>query len=103
MTRSQFYENSEALDCRYYDSSSFNNKFSKNTSTFFFHLNINSLNFHFDELEVFLNSLNSNFDVIGLSETRILSNTNLSPSLPRYKSFFTPTKALHGVSLFLIV
>ena len=103
LTRSQFYENSEALDCRYYDSSTFNDKFStKSALSSFFHLNINSLNLHFDELEVFLNSLNCNFDVIGLSETRILFDTTLIPSLPGYKSFCTPTKALHGgTSLFI--
>ena len=91
------------MDCRYYDSFTFNNKFSaKNASSSFFHLNINSLNLHFDELEVILNSLNINFDIIGLSETRILPDTNLIPSLPGYNSFFTPTNALHGgTSLFI--
>ena len=45
----------------------------------------------------FLNSLNSKFDIIGLSETRLLSSLNYgNPSLPGYQSFTTPTEAFHG-------
>ena len=50
-----------------------------------------------------MNSLNLDFNVIGLSETRILSSNLLNtPSLNGYQSYFTPTEALHGgTALFL--
>ena len=50
-----------------------------------------------------MNSLNLHFNVIGLSETRILSSNLLNtPSLNGYQSYFTPTEALHGgTALFL--
>ena len=62
----------------------FNNKLyglSNKPSSSFFHLNRNSLNLHIDELEIVF-SLNSKFDIIGLSETRILSNLNYKNPTP---------------------
>ena len=92
------------LDCKYYDITSFNNISKSFTSklTSFFHLNINSLNLHFDNLELFLNSLNLSFSVIGLSETRITDNSTSPPKLPNYKCFSTPTKANYGGTLLYI-
>ena len=98
-TQSWQHENTEILDCKYYDSLSFNTKLSSLSNKplcSFFHLNINSLNLHVDELESFMNCLNLKFDIIGLSETRILSKLNNHPSLPGYQTFFTPTEASHG-------
>ena len=91
------------LDCKYYDTTSFNNIIKSFTSklTSFFHLNINSLNLHFDNLDCFLNSLDLSFSVIGLSETRIYKFMSV-PSLSNYKCFSTPTEASHGGTLLYI-
>ena len=67
-----------------------------------YHLNINSLNLHLDNLELFLESLNFHFNVIGLSETRILTSSPSSPMIPGYQSYVTPTEANHGGTLLFI-
>ena len=85
-------ENSD-LNCKFYDKASFNKMISESlisdkSSTSFFHLNINSLSLHIDDLVTFLSSLNHSFDIIGLSETRILINSIYCPTLTGYQSFF---------------
>ena len=101
-------ENLDSRDCKYYDSLSFNKMITessicKKSSTSFFHLNINSLNLHLDSLENFFNSLDLNFDVIGLSETRILSTSFSTPFIPGYhQPYVTPTEANHGGTLLFI-
>ena len=75
-----FVHESMDLNCKFYDEASFNKMISESSisdksATSFFHLNINSLSLHIDDLDTFLTSLNFNFDIIGLSETRILSHS----------------------------
>ena len=41
------------------------------------HLNISSLPYHIDEYRNLLNELNSNFEVIGITETRLTTKKNL--------------------------
>ena len=42
-----------------------------------FHINTYSLNKNFEDLKYFIKSNNINFDIIAISETRILKDTNI--------------------------
>ena len=68
----------------------------------FFHLNISSLTFHFDELLVLMVEKKLNFDFLGISETRLKLNRNsLNPiSMPGYNIKHTPTESGNGGTLF---
>ena len=64
---------------------------------FFLHLNICSFSKNFDMLKCFLDSLDFDFGVIGIFETRILNSSiphNLN--LLNYTPFFTKTEAAAG-------
>ena len=67
----------------------------------FFHLNISSLIFHFDELLVSMAENKFNFDFLGISETRLKLNRNsLNPiSMPGYNIEHTPTESSDGGTL----
>ena len=70
------------LNCSYMDIAEFNNKFLPTDDGFsLFHLNIASLSLHFENLNSALCSLDKQFDVIGISETRIHSMTGSSSNL----------------------
>ena len=59
-----------AVNSKYYDVSTFP-QIKKMTKSFsLFHSNLRSLSAHFDELQLLLTALKSQFDVIGISETR---------------------------------
>ena len=64
---SKYYTTSEFLSAKF-----FNKTFSV------FHLNISSLQKHIDELRTMLKCTNSNFDIICISETRLLNEVPLS-------------------------
>ena len=69
-------------NCSYMDIEEFNNKFLPTNDGFsLFHLNIASLSLHFENLDSALCSLDKQFDVIGISETRIQSITGSSSNL----------------------
>ena len=57
------------------------------------HLNIRSLAANFDHLTTLLSSLNHNFHIIGLSETKILKNKDpiINETIPGYSFFSQPT------------
>ena len=57
--------------CEYFDAESFNSHNFENKHLSFLHLNISSLDKHFDNFDTFLQSINHCFKVIGLTETRI--------------------------------
>ena len=59
----------------------------------FFHLNISSLIFHFDELVVLMAENKLNLDFLGITETHLKLNRNyLNPiSMPGYNIEHTPT------------
>ena len=59
------------IDCKYIDINSFNTIKFQQKSFNILHLNIASLGAHKEELEAVLSSLDHDFDVIGLSETKI--------------------------------
>ena len=104
----QFHSNR----CSYLDCNEFNSMFSKIPTNFSsLHLNIASLSKHFDELSNMLAQLKCKFSVIGISETRNLTNAPYSALdsvgneqflIPGFKPFSTPTTAAAGgVSLYI--
>ena len=70
-------ENAPLLNCNYVDFESFNYK-NKSNEFSLFHLNIASLAKHKVELETSLNMLKYKFDIIGLTETKIIKG--ISPN-----------------------
>ena len=102
----QINDNNDSLppiNCKYEDITSFN--YSNNKMEFsLFHLNIASLSKHKEELETVLTMLNFKFDIIGISETKIIKNItpNYDTSLKGYTLYSTPTKGdKGGVSLYI--
>ena len=70
-----------------------------------FHANIASLNKHIDDLKLILTRLKYKFDVIGISEHKILKGTSPSRNIdiPGYETFiFEPTETTHGGTGFYI-
>ena len=49
-----------------------------------FHINSCSLNKNFEDLEYLLQATNKTFDIIAISESRILKDTNLSKNINIY-------------------
>ena len=103
-------ENDELLtptvNSKYYNFKKINSlKIDKTSSFGFLHVNIASLNKHFDELHEVLSRIKYNFDVIGISEHKIqkdsLPSNNIT--LPGYDEFiFEPTGTTHGGTGFYI-
>ena len=86
------------IDCRYYDYNSFISSNFSDTAMSFFHLNISSLPKHFDNLLNLFDSLQYQFKVIGISETRI-SDSNIGShnvEISGYSSIFTNTVSQAG-------
>ena len=63
---------SNPINCKYFNISDFcSSNFDSICSFSAFHMNISSLNAHFDELNAMINLLNFNFSIIGLTETKL--------------------------------
>ena len=69
-----------------------------------FHLNIASLSKHKEELETLLTILDYKFDVIGLTEIKIIKNITRTYdiNLKGYKHYYTPTESVKGGALIYI-
>ena len=69
-----------------------------------FHLNINSLQYHFDELQTFLSNCPIDFQILGISESRLKSNisTTTNIQLPGFNIEHMPTKSANGGALLYI-
>ena len=97
----------EGVNCRYYDikefTSSMNATIQKKEHLSFFHLNVASLNAHYDELKTLLCNLGGDFSIVGITETR-LCDTHLPDSLSfsNYNSFHTPREGQCGGSLLYV-
>ena len=97
---------SNTVNSKYYNIKKFNSlKPDINSSLGLMHVNIASLNKHFDDLKTTLSRLKFSFDVIGISEHKI--NNESPPSnnidLPGYNKFiFEPTGTTHGGTGFYI-
>ncbi len=91
------------INCEYYDySKPIPN--SKNKNKAFFHMNIASLGLHKEELETALSLLDLEFDVIGITETKILEGIAplTDPSLSGYEHYDTPTECSKGGALIYV-
>ena len=83
------------IDCRYFDINSFECFKTEKKKFSILHLNIASLSLHKEELESVLTMLDFKFDVIGISETKIMKgiNPNYDISISGYNHFSTPTES----------
>ena len=102
----QFSEN-ENLSCKYYNNKQLkelisDKKNSKGLSLL--HLNISSLPFHIDEFTNLLSELNSNFKIIGITETRLTTKKDPvnSIEIPNYNKEHTPAESDKGGALLYI-
>ena len=72
----------------------------KKSSLSLFHINTCSLSKNFEDLEYLLGTININIDIIVISETRMLKNTNIMKNIkiPNfcYVVGFTPTESTAG-------
>ena len=91
-----------AINSEYYNEQQFNRKFSNNTNFSLMHLNIRSVPLHFTELLCYLDNLDIEFKIIGLSETA-LNNTHTIYSIPSYncEMDYRAKKKGGGVSLYI--
>ena len=95
---------SSATDCIYYDIDDYNALESSNDISLFLHLNISSLPFHVDELNLLINSLNGKPEVIGISESRLKATQEsiTDIALEGYSVEHTPTESNNGGALLYI-
>ena len=90
----------ELTNCKYYSANAFKKEKFSNTDTFsILHLNIHSIERHFDEIQIFLHLLNFEFDILCFSESKILDG--ISPKTSIYLEGYQepigmPTKATKG-------
>ena len=96
-------ENATLINCKYMDLSTFNFKPDKNKFSIF-HTNIGSLAKHKDELESTLTLLDFKFDIIGITETKLKTQTKpkIDINLTGYKCYHTDTEAEKGGSLIYV-
>ena len=66
----------------------------KNSCLSLFHNNTCSLNKNFEDLESLIKSTNINFEIMAISETMILKDTNIRKNIniPNFSFEFTPTE-----------
>ena len=71
---------------------------------FLLHLNISALPFHINEFANLLSELNSNFKIIGITETRLTTKKDPvnSIEIPNYNIEHTPTESDKGVAFLYI-
>ena len=93
-----------SVNCKYYELHEF--KDIQNKSKFFsaLHLNISSLDKHFDKLHTLLAETNHQFEIIGLTETRLSESIKNSRkySIQNYKIEDKPTQASAGGAMLYI-
>ena len=86
-----------SINCDYYDTTTrIPNLNGPNHSIF--HMNIASLGLHKDELEAALSLLDIEFDIIAITETKIIKNVTpiFDINIPGYKPYQTPTESPKG-------
>ena len=71
---------------------------------FLFHLNINSLSFHFDELQSLISKSKNDFKIIDISETKLkkTQETRTNFQLQNYNIEHAPTESVNGGVLLYI-
>ena len=89
--------------CKHYDLKGFKSMKipNKNSCLSLFNINTCSLNKNFEDLEYLIKSTNVNFDIIAISETIILKDTNLAKNMniPNFSFEFTSTELTAGGAL----
>ena len=95
---SNIIDENSPLNCKYYDLNMFPVSKMKKDCFSLFHLNIVSLSRNKDELETLLKMLGADFDIIGLTETKIIKGYTPTFDTKRrgYTSYQTPTESTHG-------
>ena len=92
--------NATNVNCNYYDVDEFTKaKFESNNSFSIFHMNIHSIQLHFEELKIMLQLLNFSFDILTITESKIEKNIDpiIDITLDGYhKPIGTPTEATKG-------
>ena len=91
--------------CKYYDVQQFRDmKFKKDKYLSVFHLNIASLSFHFEELKVLLQILNYEFDIIAISESKVIKNRApiIDLSIENYQMEVTETESEKGGTILYV-
>ena len=91
------------IDCKYVDYDSFDH-IEDEKKLSLFHMNIASLAKNKEELETSLQILNFKFDIIALTETKILKgiDANFDIAIDGYRCYQTPTEASKGGSILYI-
>ena len=89
---------SNNINCKYYQIDELKKEIVRNGKFSLLHLNIASLGAHKDEFEDMLSILDLDFDILGLTETRIIKEQNptYNTSMTGYKEYFTPTESTKG-------
>ena len=99
-------ENDDVTDYKYYYIKKFKRlKLHENNETFsLLHMNISSLPYHFDNFQQLLLNLKIDFDIIGITESRIKSKKAPASSIDliKYNTEQTPTDAEKGGALLYI-
>ena len=89
------------INCKYYSVGDFLS-IPKRNSLSFFHLNISSLEKHFDEFSALPKLLDHSFDVLGISETRLSSLSSKNIDLPNYSFIHnTSDSSAGGTGLYI--
>ena len=95
---------SNNINCKYYQIDELKKEIVRNGKFSLLHLNIASLGAHKDEFEDMLSILDLDFDILGLTGTRIIKEQNptYDTSITGYKEYFTPTESTKGGTLLYI-
>ena len=94
---------SQKVDCNYYHIDKFNQIVKKRTSKFsLYHHNIRSLNKHRVELQAYLNCLNTEFDVIALTELGKSNTNNHLSFFENYTCILDPSTGAFGGACLLV-
>ena len=104
-TSNNYNDEEFSINCKYYDVESFNtSKFKSKDYFSIFHLNIASLSKHKTDLETLLALLNFEFNIIAITETKILKNCQptFDLTLQNYTLFQTPTESNSGGAILYI-
>ena len=92
------------INCHYFDSNEFNTKFNKMDRFSIFHTNIRSSKYNINQLMCYLNSINMDFSIIGLSETWGTSIHIDMQNIPGYEHYYcirAKTRKGGGTSLYV--
>ena len=88
------------INCKYYSVNDFLSIPKRNVLSFF-HLNVSSLEKHFDEFSALPKLLDHSFDVLGISETRLSSLSSKNIDLPNYSFFHNTSDSSAGEQVYI--